>query len=95
METDSGERKGTPTPAAEAAGDPWSGLLQTGFAMLEQLAAATHQGEAQSSRGVAPGVSFIHRDDRTGENFFKIPVPGPEVLDRVLGAVERPVAGKV
>ncbi|MGD0137409.1 MAG: DEAD/DEAH box helicase [Tepidisphaeraceae bacterium] len=86
-ETDSGERKETPTPPSEAAGDPWSGLLQTGLAVLEQLAAAARPGASPSGRGAAPGVSFIHRDERTGENFFKIPVPGPDVLDRVLGAV--------
>jgi len=87
-----GEKQAAPI-SAPPLGGPWAGLLQTGLALIEQLAAASRAGAALPS-GVAlsggassPGLSLIHRDDRTGENYFKIPVPNPELLDQVLGAV--------
>jgi hypothetical protein len=67
--------------------DPWSGLLQTGLAILEQLATATRPEPAHSPRPAATGLSFIHRDAQTGETYLKFPAPTPDVLDRVLGAV--------
>ncbi len=84
------------TPAAPTIitpqADPWSGLLQTGLAILEQLAAATHptapsSPRAASGTAASPGLSFVHRDAHTGETYLKFPAPSPEVLDRVLGAV--------
>jgi hypothetical protein len=30
----------------------------------------------------------MHRDDRTGETYLKLPVPKPEVLEQALQAVE-------
>lgn len=82
--------------ASTAAGaDFWSGLLQTGMAVLEQLAVASRGGPASAPGDVTPrpgpiqppGVSLIHRDERTGENYFRLPVPNPEILDRALGAI--------
>jgi hypothetical protein len=82
------------THAVPAAGGEefWSGLLQTGLTVLEQLASASRGPAAPgaSTPAKAPsaqGVSFIHRDERTGENYFKLPVPNPEILDRALGAI--------
>jgi SNF2 family DNA or RNA helicase len=76
------------TAGAARSADPWAGLLQTGLAMLEQMAAATRPGSSQPTVGMASGrVPIIHRDDRSGEQYFKLPVPSPEVLDRVWGAV--------
>ena len=68
-----------PAPAAE----PWAGLLQSGLAILEQLAAASRGAPAPS----APGLSLVRRDEATGENYLRIPVPSPEVLDRALQAI--------
>ncbi len=84
LETAHRQEGGTATSVATA--DPLGGLLQTGLAFLEQLARA---GSASASRPAeAPGgVSLVHRDDRTGESYLKIPVPQPEVMDRILGAV--------
>lgn len=81
-----------PTHAA-AGEDIWSGLLQTGLSILEQLASASRSPAATQPTPSAPkpaapqAASFIHRDERTGENYFKLPVPNPEVLDRALGAI--------
>jgi superfamily II DNA or RNA helicase len=68
--------------------DPWSGLLQTGVALLQQLTAASQPaasaGQATGSGG--PGLTFVARDERTGETYLKLPVPKPEVLEQALKA---------
>jgi hypothetical protein len=80
------EEDRTPEPAAAAptpAADPLAGLLQSGLALLQQLA-----GAAQPSTGAAgrPGLSLVTRDQRTGETYLKLPMPKPEVLDQALQA---------
>jgi SNF2 family DNA or RNA helicase len=65
--------------AASANGDVWSGLLQTGMALLQQLVPSAKPG--------TPVSSLITRDERTGESYVKLPVPPPEVLDQALQAV--------
>jgi superfamily II DNA or RNA helicase len=69
---------------ASANGDVWSGLLQTGMALLQQLVASAKPGAAPLS---TPSPSLIQRDERTGERYVKLPVPPPEVLDQALQAV--------
>ena len=78
--------------ASPSAGNPWAGLLQVGLNLLEQLAAPQNPSsqsgcsEASSPRRPA-GISIIHRDERTGESYMKLPVPSPEVLEQALGAI--------
>jgi superfamily II DNA or RNA helicase len=74
--------------------NPWAGLLQVGLNVLEQLAAQTRPpadgGKTSASTGNKPpiqGSSIIHRDERTGESYMKLPVPSPEVLEQALGAI--------
>ncbi len=67
--------------------NPWSGLLETGLTMLQHFAAASQPSGAASAASPAAGVSFVHRDERTGESYLKFPVPRPEVLDQVFTAV--------
>lgn len=83
------EPSATPVFAAPAAGgeDFWSGLLQTGLTVLEQLASASRAPSHAARPAPSPGVSFIHRDERTGESYVRLPVPRPEILDRALGAI--------
>ena len=71
-------------PAAPSAGD-WAALMQTGLAWLEQLAAVS----AASRDGRADGLRFVHRDPQTGEDYVRIPVPSPEVLDGTLRTIGR------
>ncbi|HEX5243256.1 MAG TPA: DEAD/DEAH box helicase [Tepidisphaeraceae bacterium] len=67
-----------------ASADPWSGLLQTGLSLLQQLA----RGKSSADRGQeSGGLNIVHRDPKTGESYLKIPAPSPEVVDRILGAV--------
>jgi hypothetical protein len=77
---------------AAAVSDPWTGLLQAGMALLQQVTGAARNGSAGSPRpeaGQAAGAiqSLVKRDDKTGETYLKLPVPAPEVLDQALRAV--------
>lgn len=67
--------------------NPWSGLLETGLTMLQQLAEATRAVPARPTGAGTIGVSLVHRDEKTGETYLKLPMPKPEVVDQVLGAV--------
>jgi len=67
-----------------ASSDPWSGLLQTGLSLLQQLAAGKSSAASGKESG---GLNIVHRDPKTGESYLKIPAPSPEVVDRILGAV--------
>lgn len=79
-------RAGAPVtaPSAPAAGD-WAALMQTGLAWLEQLAAVS----AASRDGRPDGLRFVHRDPQTGEDYVRLPVPSPEVLDGALRTIGR------
>jgi superfamily II DNA or RNA helicase len=63
------------------AADPWSGLLQSGMALLQQFAGAARGGEQRQA------ALPVQRDERTGETYVKVPVPPPELLDQALRAV--------
>jgi len=79
---------GMPGPAVD---DPWSGLLQVGMALLQQLAGAAGGGAGNGKGGAArPGggsAAAVVRDERTGESYLKVPLPQPEVLENALKAV--------
>jgi superfamily II DNA/RNA helicase len=71
---------GQPAPAAPTS--PWAGLLQVGAALLQQLVS-----KPQTSNG-SPTPSLVQRDERTGEEYLRLPVPPPEVLNQALGALQ-------
>ena len=75
------EEASEPVPATAAASDPWTGLLQAGMSLLQQLAAPATNGRANE----AP--SLVQRDEKSGETYLRLPVPSPEVLDQVLRGV--------
>jgi superfamily II DNA/RNA helicase len=79
------KRPGEPTMAA----DPWSGLVQTGLAFLQNLAAVSKNGQAPSS-------SMVARDEKTGEQYLKLPMPSPEALQQIMTALSAllPATGK-
>jgi superfamily II DNA or RNA helicase len=68
------------TPHAAGPASGWAAVVQTGVALLEQLAAAS---DAARHSG-AEGLRFVHRDPQTGEDYLRIALPSPEVLDHVL-----------
>ncbi len=67
--------------------NPFGGLLKTGLAFLEQLAAAAH-GTQAASPATGPGLSFVRRDPESGKPYLHLPVPRPEVLERFLAAAQ-------
>ena len=68
--------------SAHTAVDPIANLLQTGIAFLQELATVARPG-SPSMRG----LSFVSRDERTGETYLKVPIPKPEVLDKAPEAI--------
>jgi superfamily II DNA or RNA helicase len=81
-----GEPEPEPAPAGPAAvTDPWSSLLQTGMALLQQFATAPRP--AAAGAVASPAGPLVERDPQTGATYFRVPVPPPEVLDQALKAV--------
>ena len=76
-----------PAPEPGPGEDAWSGLLQTGLTLLEQLAKASQPAQRPSNQIATIGAAIVGRDERTGENYLRLPMPKPEVLDRALGAI--------
>ena len=64
--------------------DPWAALVQTGVALLEQIATASR---ASSSGNGREGSRFVQRDPETGEDYLRIPMPSAEVIDRALATL--------
>ena len=65
---------------APATPDPLAGLLQSGLALLGELAAASND------RAPARPDGLVRRDERTGRPYLHLPAPPPEVLDQALRA---------
>jgi superfamily II DNA or RNA helicase len=78
-----------PVGALVAAADPWTALLQTGMALLQQLASPAQPAGNGSPAPKRPGGGspLVVRDERTGETYVKLPVPKPEVLNQALQAL--------
>jgi len=63
-----------------AAHDPWAGMLQSGVAFLQQLAAASREtsgAKANGARAAAPSLALVRRHEATGEPYLRLPVPPP------------------
>jgi superfamily II DNA or RNA helicase len=82
------------TQTAQQPVELWSGLLQTGLALLEQVAAASRESESSdgrrdtsASRATVPGLSIVRRDPQTGSPYLKLPLPDPEILDGFLKSI--------
>ncbi len=81
----------TSPPAVSAPTDPWSNLLQTGLAFLEQMAKPA--GESSSPQGPAAEgqpvsrAPVVARDEQTGESYLKLPVPPADVIEKAVQAL--------
>jgi superfamily II DNA or RNA helicase len=81
------EEEATPSPTAvQPASDPWSGLFQTGLALLQQLTTPSDPREADPTGNGPVPRSLVQRDEQTGETYLKLPVPPPEILNQALQA---------
>ena len=71
-------------PAAAPPADPWAALLQSGVALLGQLATAGSRKAADRS----DGLTSVRRDPDTGEDYVRIPLPSADVLNQALDAIK-------
>lgn len=72
--------------AAPPSADPLTGLLRTGLDLLTRLASA--EGTDRAGKAAPAPVFERIRDERSGQSYLKIRTPPPEVMDRVLGALQ-------
>lgn len=70
---------GVVAPAASLP-DPWAALLDVGMQLVAALAQAT---DADSPKRPA----WIETDSATGKSFIKVPVPDPQTVQRLAGAI--------
>jgi superfamily II DNA or RNA helicase len=86
-ESEAGAASGAP-----AAPDAVMGLLHSGVELLTQLASAAVAGRGPSTVQIdgAPSTRVFERvhDEGTGQNYLKIRMPEPEVVDRVAQALQ-------
>jgi superfamily II DNA or RNA helicase len=81
-----GDSDAIATAAAHPVADPLTGLLRTGLDLLAQLGSAGHTDRVAES---APPPLFERiRDEQSGQGYLKIRMPPPEVMDRVVGALQ-------
>jgi superfamily II DNA or RNA helicase len=73
---------------SSAAANPWGSLLQAGMKLVQQLAEAQRpagrSGNGQTS--ALPPTVRVARDAETGEDYVRLPLPPPQVLDQALQA---------
>jgi superfamily II DNA or RNA helicase len=67
-------------PGPATAADPWAAVLQAGAALLQGLATARGTG--------GHGAVAIERDPVTGQASIRLPLPDPQVLQRLAKAFE-------
>jgi len=73
--------------AASGSGDPWSMLLQTGMALLQQFTSPANGATGKPAGVAGMASSLITKDERTGETYLKVPVAKPEMLDQAVRAL--------
>jgi len=71
-------------PQVTPAGDPWSGLLQAGAALLKQISAPKTDGSSP----------LVRTDAQTGQKYLHLPVPSDEVVNELLGTLSKLLGGK-
>jgi len=69
---------------------PWGELLSAGLTLLDRLGKVLSEDSAAGRPGrsaASVADSLLARDEKTGENFLKIPVPPPEALGKLAAAI--------
>ena len=61
----------------EPQGDPLAGLMQSGLTFLQNLAAVSQSGNGKSN-------PLIGRDENTGQQYLKLPMPEPQKLQQIM-----------
>jgi superfamily II DNA or RNA helicase len=75
--------------AAKAGGDPWAELLGAGLKLVETLNASAAAGRDQAGGGreQAAAPAWIETDPGTGKTYLKMPMPEPETVQKLAGAL--------
>jgi superfamily II DNA/RNA helicase len=92
-----------PEPASAATADSgatpqqqaWNDVLAAGASLLEKLGQALDTGGTDGSGGrgksakAAPGLpeSLLSQDESTGQTYVKLPLPDPEMLQKIVGVL--------
>jgi superfamily II DNA/RNA helicase len=76
-ETASRERQG---PQRAASNEALSTLVQSGITFLQQLATVAQNGNAQAN-------PLIGRDENTGQEYLKLPMPDPATMQQLMAAL--------
>jgi superfamily II DNA or RNA helicase len=79
-------------PAAAPQQQAWNDVLAAGASLLEKLGQALGTGgtgEAGKSAATTPGLpeGLLSQDERTGQTYVKLPLPDPDVLQKIVGAL--------
>jgi len=76
-----GNKPAIPEVSESTASDPWSAILQAGAALLQQVT---------KPRDGKPGPgSLVHKDEKTGETFLRLPVPSEAIVTEALSAISK------
>ena len=54
---------------------------------IQTTSSSKRMGSQQAGNGSAGLANLVQRDEKTGENYLRLPMPSPEVLNQALQAV--------
>jgi hypothetical protein len=74
-----------------AASQPgWSDIISAGMSLLQRLSAPAGSGR---DRGGLP-ASLVARDEATGQPYLKLPIPNPDVVQKIVDLLGALTGGK-
>jgi hypothetical protein len=72
------------------AAGPWAALIDAGLKLAETIAGAHAGNGSEQSDLVSPWVEY---DAQSGKSYLKLPMPEPETVQRLAGALAGLLAG--
>lgn len=81
------------TASAEPAPDPWAALIDAGLKLAETIVAARADGADSGDEHAAVASPWVEYDAQTGKSYLKLPIPEPETVQRLVGALSGLLAG--
>ena len=84
-------------PASDTIIDPaWRDVADAGLSLLDKLGCAlkSADGGQRGNEQASPLGALVHRDEKTGEQFLKLPVPRPEAMSKIVELLGTLVASK-
>ena len=80
--------QGPAVPKAPSPDQAWAEVASAGVSLLEKLATAVSGGRGAAGQEPAAGLpsALIARDETTGRDYLKLPLPDPSVLGKIADA---------